>query len=117
MGCVPMWGCCPQNPGYARRQELSDGVCTDVGLLPDGVCTDVGLLSPEPGLRRAPGAAGEPEDQLPDGGDDGPRPRHHHPREARQLRLPGERRPFEEVLHPLQAVRGTAQQTGQRTIM
>ena len=66
--------------------------------------TNVGLLSPEPGLRRAPGAAGEPEDQLPDGGDDGPRPTHHHPREAGERRLPGEHRARSQVLRPLQAV-------------
>ena len=72
------------------------------------------LLFAESRLRGPSGAAWEPQDQLPDSSDDDSRPRHHHPRQAGQLRLPTEPRPLQEVLHALQTLRGTAQQTGKR---
>ena len=66
----------------------------------------------ESGLRGAPGAAGEPEGELPDGGHDGAGQTDHHPRQAGVLRVPGERAPGAQVLRPVQAVRGAAVQAG-----
>jgi len=66
----------------------------------------------EPWLRWSSRTAWELEDQLPVSGDDDTRPCHHHPCETGQLRLPAEPRPVQEVLHALQAVWGTTQQTG-----
>ena len=55
-------------------------------------------------LRGPPRTAREPQDQLPVGGDDDPGSRHHHPREASQLRLPAESCALQEVLHALQTL-------------
>ena len=59
-------------------------------------------------LRRSSGASRELKDHLPDCGDDGSRPGHHHPRQVGRLRFHRERCAVQKVLHPLQAVRGTA---------
>ena len=66
----------------------------------------------EPRLRRAPGAPGEPEDPVQDCGHDGAWPRHHHEGQTGQRRFPWQPGAQPEVLHPLQAVRGAAFQTG-----
>ena len=75
------------------------------------------MLAVESRLRRSARTAGEPEDQLSHSGDDGSRQGDHHPREVGQLRLSAERYALQEVLHAVQAVRGTAQQTGKYALI
>ena len=68
--------------------------------------------STEPWLCWASGAARKPQDQLPYGGHDGAGPTDHHPCETGRLRLYRQHRASQKVLHSLQTVWGTADQTG-----
>ena len=58
----------------------------------------------EPRLCWSSGVARELEDQLPYSSYDGARQGYHHQGQAVWMWFPAERRPLQEILHPLQAV-------------